>query len=93
MPLAEHQRSQYVSALTSTQFEDFRVVGGAFDSAVPRSVVRFAVVVVLTVGFVVLLVVRDEVVQGETVVSDDEVDARARATSGGLVEIRGSGET
>ena len=53
-------------------------VGVAFFTAVPRAVVALAVVVVLAVGLVVLLVVGDQVAQGEAVVGGDEVDRRVR---------------
>src|SRR5690242_17121392 len=51
-----------------------------------------AVAVVFAVGFIVLFVVGNEIVERETVMTGDEVDARARATAGGLVEVRGTGQ-
>ena len=51
-----------------------------------------AVAVVLAVGVVVFLVVGHQIRQGEAVVAGDEVDACGRAASGGLIEIRGSGQ-
>src|SRR6185503_2461080 len=52
----------------------------------------FAVVVVLAVGLVVLLVVGDQVAQGEAVVRGDEVDAGHRPARGVLVQIRRAGQ-
>ena len=49
---------------------------GALGPAVPRPVVVGAVAVVLEVGLVVLVVVRDEVGEREPVVRGDEVDRR-----------------
>jgi len=56
------------------------VIGGTFHAAVPGLIVVgghrgffFAI------GFVMLLVVRDDVVQGEPVMRRDEIDARPRA--------------
>ena len=54
---------------------DRGIVGGAFDAAIPASVVVGAVAVLLAVRLVVLLVVGDQIVQGEAVVTGDEVDA------------------
>ena len=69
-----------------------RIVGRPFDAAVPRAVVALAVAVVLAVGLVVLVVVRDQVAQREAVVRGDEVDARVRPARRALVEVRAAGE-
>ena len=50
-------------------------------------IVVVAVVVVLAVGFVVFLVVADEIVQGEAIVRGDEIDARIRAAAAVLIQI------
>src|SRR5262249_30282401 len=61
--------------LAVPQLLDGGIVRWALDAAVPAAVVIRAVVVVLAVGVVVLAIVRDEVIQRETVVAGDEVDA------------------
>ena len=43
---------------------DFFVFGGAFDAVVPRQIVVAAVLIVFVVGFVVLVVIGHQVVQG-----------------------------
>ncbi len=91
-PLRQEQRRQDVPLLPRAEGVDLGIVGGSLDSAVPRPVVALAVPVVLTVGHVVLLVVGHQVPQRETVVRDDEVDARERPSAGRLVQIRRSGE-
>ena len=68
------------------------IVGRALDAAVPAAVVVGAVAVVLEVGLVVLLVVRDEVVEREAVVGGDEVDRRGRPAAVRLVEVAGARE-
>src|SRR4029434_565542 len=50
-----------------------RIIGGTFNAAVPTAVVIRAVTVVFTVCFVVLVVIRDEVVQGEAVMTRHKV--------------------
>ena len=71
---------------------DLGIVGRALDPAVPRAVVRRPVAVVLAVGLVVLVVVGDQVGQGEPVVGGDEVDAGEGAPARGLVEIGAAGQ-
>jgi len=64
----------------------------ALDPAVPGPVEALAVFALFAVGVVVLVVVRDEVAQGETVVGDHEVDRGDRASGRMRIEIAGSGE-
>ena len=54
-----------------------RVVDGAFGAAVPAIVLVMviAVAVILAVGMVVLLIVGNQVVEGETIMGGDKVDA------------------
>jgi len=51
------------------------IVRRAFDAAVPASVLLAAITVVLAVFFVVLLVIGDEVAEGEAIVARNEIDA------------------
>lgn len=64
----------------------------AFDSVVERIVVIGAVTIVFTVGFVVLVVVRDQIGGGEPVVRCDEVDRRPWATAAAGKDVLGPGE-
>src|SRR5262249_24835332 len=50
-----------------------RIIGGTFNAAVPAAVVIRAVTVVFAVCFVVLLIVRDEIVQCEAVMTGHKV--------------------
>jgi hypothetical protein len=70
----EQQRGEEIAHLPVAQGVDFRVVGRAFDAVVPRQVVVAAVLIVFVVGFVVLVVVRHQIVEGEAVVGGDEID-------------------
>src|SRR5262249_32283449 len=54
------------------------VLGRTFLSAIPTVVVVLAVAILFAIGFVVLLVVGNQVVQGKAVVASDEVDAGVR---------------
>ena len=85
--LREHQRGDEVALLARAKGVDGRIIRRPLDPEIQRSVVRFAVLVVFAVGVVVLVVVRDQVAQGEAVVRRDEVDRRDRATSGVLVQV------
>src|SRR5262249_38805749 len=66
--LRQQQRREEIPALPRPAVEDSGIVGRPFRAAVPRAVVALAVAVLLPIGLVVLLVVRDEVVQREPVV-------------------------
>ena len=52
-----------------------RIVGRPLNAAIPASIIIGAVTVVFAVCFVVLLVVGDEIVEREPVVTRHEVDA------------------
>ena len=90
--LREHQRRQEISFLPFAQGPDLRVVRCAFGARIPRVVVGAPVAIVFVVRFVVLVVVRNEVVQRESVVRGDEVDARPRFSPAPVEEVRGCRE-
>ncbi len=85
--LREEERGQQVALLAGAQREDGRVVGRPFHAAVPGSVVRLAVPVVVPVGAVVLAVVGDQVGQREAIVRGHEIDARRGSPAIVLVEV------
>ena len=70
----EQQRAEKVAHRATPREGDHGVVGRTFGAVVPRAVVVAAVAVVLAVGLVVLLLVGDEVGEGEAVVRGDEAD-------------------
>ncbi len=90
--LGKQQRGQEVALLTLAQGQHRRVVCRAFGAAVPGSIVRLAVAVVVAVGLVVLVVVADEVSEREAVVGGDEVDAGVGFAAGRLVQVRAAGQ-
>jgi hypothetical protein len=63
------------------------VVGRTFDSTVPRIVIRGAVLIVFLVSLIVLVTVRDEIVERKTVVRRDKIDVRPRLTASEVEEI------
>src|SRR5205085_2509023 len=78
--------------LAPAQRQHAAVVGVALGARVPGAVVVGAVPVVLAVGLVVLVVVGDQVAEGEAVVGGDEVDRRVGPAAVALVEVRRAGE-
>ena len=74
-PEREQGQGQEVLDLAVAQRLDGGIVGRPFDAAIPAEVVVGAVAVVFAVCFVVLAVVRDQIVEREAVVAGDEVDA------------------
>ena len=87
----DHGR-HHVPGLTVPQGVDHRVLGLAFDAAVPGSVVVGAVPVGLAVRPVVLDVVGDHVAQREPVVGGDEVDAGRRPATVAVEDVGRSGQ-
>ena len=69
-----------IPTLPFPQSVDLRVVGWPFDAAVPGKIIIVAVIVAVAVRRIVLLVVADEVVQGETIVGGHEIYAGVRAS-------------
>ena len=51
-----------------------------------------AVIVVFAIGLVVLVIVGDDVVQGETIVGGQEIDAGPRAPPAQVIDIARPGE-
>src|SRR5713101_6302509 len=74
--LGEKEGGEEVADLTLAEGLDGGIVARALDAAVPGGIVVRAVAVLLPVRLVVLQVIRDEVGQGESVMSGDEFDAR-----------------
>jgi hypothetical protein len=52
----------------------------------------FTVTAFFTIGFVVLVIIRDEIIKRETVVSGDKIDAGVGLSSGHLVKIGTTGK-
>ena len=88
MPKDSSSVAEHGPGLAGAQGEHGGVVGGALGAAVPRPVVVGAVVVVLAVGLVVLVVVGDQVAQGEAVVDRDQVHRGGRAAPRPAVHVR-----
>src|SRR5262245_11767640 len=73
--LADHQRGQKVLDLPDAEIIDLLALGWTLDAVVIAVVVIVAVAVPFAVGLIVFLLVADEIVQRETIVRRDEVDA------------------
>ena len=69
------------------QGQDVGVVGRAFGAAIPAVVVVGAVFVILAVGFVVFVVVADEIFEREAVMAGDEIDAGVGSAAALLIKI------
>ena len=88
--LREQQRRQQIALLPLAELDDFGIVSRAFDAHVPGVIVVGAVAIVFAVRLVVLLVVADQIVERESVVRGDEIDAGGRAAAVPLVQIAAS---
>src|ERR1700742_410453 len=76
--LCQQQARQLVFAKLMPQRDNRRIVGGAFMAAIVAEIVAGAVAIVLAIGFVVLLVVAEQVGQRESVMHGDMIDAGAK---------------
>ena len=77
--LRTNHSGEKISHLPESKLDDVGVVGGAFRAVIAGEVVGVSVTVVLAVGEVVLVVVADEIIQRETIMRRDHVDARIRS--------------
>src|SRR4030095_6888052 len=71
----KHRYSQEVFYLPVSEFFHTGIIGWTFNTAVPTSIVTRPVAVVFAICFIVLAVVRDEVVEGETVMARHKINA------------------
>ena len=92
-PLGEKEDHRQGSDASGPQSQNFFIGGWSFHPAVPALVVIVAVPVVLPVAQVVLLIVADQIGQGEPIVAGDEVDRIAGAAVMVLVKIGAAGKT
>src|SRR5207237_8615537 len=76
--LRQKKHRQKIPLLPPPQTVDVRIVSGSFNPAIPGAIVAVAIVVLVAVGFVVLVVVTNKVVERISVVRRNEVDARVR---------------
>src|SRR6185437_1521910 len=70
----------------------FRIVRGPLHAMIPGMIVVRSVAIVLSIGFVVLLVVADQVAQREAVVGRDKINTGRRAAAVALVKIAAAGQ-
>ena len=92
-PLRQQQGCEKITPLLHAQRQHRRIIGIPLRSAIPTAVVPLAVLIVLAIGFVMALVVADQIVEGKTVVSGDEIDAGMRAATIVLIQIGRTGQT
>src|SRR5512132_3982577 len=74
--LGKKQCREKIAALPVAPCVNLRVIGRSFDAAVPRLIIVVAVAVLVAIQLVVFFVVADQVVQCESIVGGNEVDAR-----------------
>ena len=89
----EHRDGKKVLYLTVAEFFDGGVVGRSFHAAVPAQIVIRAISIFLTVRLVVLVVVRNQVIQGESIVAGYEIDALLRFALLVAVNLRTADES
>src|SRR5439155_25155433 len=85
--LGEEQGGDQIPLLAFAEGAASRIVARPLGAAVPAQVIVAAVFVVLAIGFVVFLVVTDQVLQREAIVAGNEVDAGVGQTAALLVQV------
>src|SRR2546422_27482 len=90
--LREQEDSGEVLDLPAPERLHGAIVCLAFNPTVPAVVLVVPVAITLAVGLVVLLVVADNIVEGEAIVAGDEIDAVDRKAPGVLVNVGASGD-
>jgi hypothetical protein len=66
---------QKILDLSITERLDHRVIGWPFDAAIPTPIVIAAISVSMSVCFVVFLVIRDKIIEGESIMTGNEIHA------------------
>src|ERR1700735_381466 len=84
----QEQRRDEIALLTRTQnVYGFAIARRTFDAAVPGSIVGLAVTILFAIFFVMPFVVTDQVIQRETVVGGEKIDARVRLAAARFIQI------
>src|SRR5580704_8648368 len=85
----QEQRRDKIALLPRTQnVYGFAITGRALDAAVPGSIVGLAVAILFAIFLVVPVVVTDQVIQREAVMSGQKIDARVRLAAARFIEVR-----
>ena len=87
-PLRDHERKHHVAHLALPQGIHTSITGLPFMPTVPAEVVIGPIAVLLTVRIIVLAIVGHQVIQGEAIVSNDEVDALVGFPACMLLKLR-----
>ena len=91
--LTAQQRREHVAHLLLPQVVDVLDGGRAFDTAVPGTVVAFAIPIAFAVGIVMLLVVAHQIVHGEAIMCGDEVHGSHRTAAVHLIQVGAAHQT
>src|SRR5271154_2887094 len=90
--LRKQKGNEKIAHLLLAKSIDALIIRGAFGAAVPRAVVGGAVLVILTVGVVVFVVVADQVVEREAIVSGDEIHGGPGFAPRAIEDVAGSAQ-
>ena len=85
--LTEQQCGEHVAHLLLTKLVNILDGRRTFDTAVPRTVVAFAIAIAFAVGLIMLLVVAHQIVHGEAVMRGDEVHRCDRSAAVDLIQV------
>jgi len=87
VPHHEHRQTkreqcgrQEILDLTVSKFLNIRIIGRAFDAAVPASIVVPAIAVVFAIWLVILMVIGNQVIKCESIMTGHKIYALFRLT-------------
>ena len=74
-PLRQKKNGEEIADLALTQSFNSEIISRPLRTAIPTIVLVVAVLIAFAIGFVVLVVVGDQIIEGEAVMGGDEVNA------------------
>src|SRR6266496_2735716 len=86
--LRKHKYGHTILDLTLAQGPNCCIIRLPFHATIPTHIIIAAIPVVFTVGLIVLVVIGHQIIQGEAIMTGDEIDTVHRHMRCCLVEIR-----
>ena len=74
----QHEQREKILDLTIAQRFNVRIGGRPLQPAIPTQIVRWTIAIVVPVSLVVLVVVRNQIVESEAIVTGHEINALLR---------------
>jgi len=73
--LGEQKNGCEVFNLSPTQCINFWVVSLSFNATIPAQIVIDTILIILAISFIVLVVIRDQIIESEPIMTSNEINA------------------